>query len=396
MDKILEKKENESVEAYQVRLTLLKQDGYDIDWSEIKELLGSDKNPDSIRKESYGIKIYDKYINQKKIDNVSCETLEEINEKLLEIKKEKIKLRDERNFVNNKIRQIAKKESFIECIKDDINNLSYSKPMINFNFNEDNRLYKNHAILMLSDWHVGITVDNYLNKYNLDICKQRLNNLCKKTISYCKDNNVEILYLNFLGDLISGEIHDILRIQNQFNLSEQLITTSELCSQIIYELSKHVKLIKIAMVEGNHDRSVQDKKATLDGDTYLYIIKEFVKLRIKDLNNVLFLENTYDEELITLNIEGWKFACLHGHNINRSKVSNQINNLLNDMFDYILLGHFHQGEEHLQYKTKVITNGSLVGSDTYSKKLKLHTYPMQKLLMVNKECGVYCTYDIRI
>lgn len=400
IDKILEKRDNETDFEWEVRLNVGKVDReipyVDYDWKEIVDTLGTNVHYDTQRKSAYRDKKWVEYVNQKKIDNVSQETLDEINEKLLEIKKEKVKLQDERNLVNNKIRQMARKESFIDYIKDNIDSLANVKPMINYVDNKIEGIISNHAVLMLSDWHVGITVDNYLNKYNLDICKTRLNELCKNTIKYCKMNEVEVLHMTFLGDLISGEIHDILRIQNQLKLSEQLIIVSELCSELIFELSKHVKFVNVLAVDGNHDRTIQDKRDALDKDTYLDVIRQFIKLRVKDLKNVSFTDNTHDDEITTINIEGWKFACMHGHNINRSKVSYQMNNVLNDMFDYILLGHFHQGEEHLQYKTKVITNGSLVGSDTYSKKLKLHTYPMQKLLMVNRDSGVYCTYDIRV
>ena len=395
MDDIFRRNVGESIEAYQVRLTLMKQDGYDIDWSEIKELLGSDKNPDSIRKESYGIRIYDNYMEQKKFDNVSQETLDEINEKLLEIKKERVKVRDERNLVNNKIRQMARKESLMDYIKDEIHNLSLEKPMIN-EFTHACKSSGNDAVLIASDWHVGLEVENYLNKYNLDICKERVSKLCERTIRYCKLNNVDVLHCCFLGDLLSGEIHNILRLQNQLSLSEQLVVTSELVSEFIYSLSKEIKYVTVHLINGNHDRTIQLKNEALDRDTYLGVIREFVKLRIKDLSNVAFIDNTHDDEITTMNIKGYKFAAMHGHNINRSKVSYQMNNVLDSMFDYILLGHFHQSEEHMQYKTKVITNGSLVGSDMYAKKLKLHTYPMQKLLMVNKEDGVFCTYDIKV
>lgn len=400
IDKILEKRENETDFEWKVRLGVNKVKRevpyVDYDWQELVNILGLTCSPDHYRKLSYAYNEYADYLNEKKIDDVSCETLEEINKKLLEIKMRKVQLQDEHNLVNNKIRQMARKESFIGYIKDNIDSLANVKPMINYVDNEIEGIISNHAVLMLSDWHVGITVDNYLNKYNLDICKKRLNELCKNTIKYCKMNEIEVLHMAFLGDLISGEIHDILRIQNQLKLSEQLITASELCSELIFELSKHIKFINVLAVDGNHDRTIQDKRDALDKDTYLDVIRQFIKLRIKDLKNVSFADNTHDDEVTTINIEGWKFACMHGHNINRSKVSYQMNNVLNDIFDYILLGHFHQGEEHLQYKTKIITNGSLVGSDTYSKKLKLHTYPMQKLLMVNRDSGVYCTYDIRV
>lgn len=400
MNEILKKRDNETDFEWKVRLGVSKVKRevpyVDYDWQELVNILDLKCSPDHFRKLSYAYTEYTDYMEQKKFDNVSQETLDEINEKLLEIKKERVKVRDERNLVNNKIRQMARKESFIDCIRDNIDNLALEKPMINKVSTNYMVSSGNDAVLMLSDFHIGITVDNYLNKYNLEICKSRLDTLYKKVVHYCNLNNVDVLHTVFLGDLISNEIHNILKFQNQLTLGEQLVTTSELVSELIFELSKKVKYVSVSMVTGNHDRSTIDKNDALDRDNYLEVIREFVKLRIKDLSNVAFIDNTHDDEITTMNIKGYKFAAMHGHNINRSKVSYQMNNVLDNMFDYILLGHFHQGEEHMQYKTKVITNGSLVGSDMYAKKLKLHTYPMQKLLMVNKEDGVFCTYDIKV
>ena len=399
MNDILKKRDNETDFEWEVRLNVGKVNReipyVDYDWKEIVDILGTDVHYDTQRKSAYRDKKWINYMEQKKFDNVSQETLDEINEKLLEIKKERVKVRDERNLVNNKIRQMARKESLMDYIKDEIHKLSLEKPMIN-EFTHSCNSSGNDAVLIASDWHVGLEVENYLNKYNLDICKERVSKLCERTIRYCKLNNVDVLHCCFLGDLLSGEIHNILRLQNQLSLSEQLVVTSELVSEFIYSLSKEIKYVTVHLINGNHDRTIQLKNEALDRDTYLGVIREFVKLRIKDLSNVAFIDNTHDDEITTMNIKGYKFAAMHGHNINRSKVSYQMNNVLDNMFDYILLGHFHQGEEHMQYKTKVITNGSLVGSDMYAKKLKLHTYPMQKLLMVNREDGVFCTYDIKV
>lgn len=399
MNDILRKRDNETDFEWKVRLGVNKVKRevpyVDYDWQELVNILNLECSSDHFRKLSYAYTEYTDYMNQKKIDNVSQETLDEINEKLLEIKKEKVKLQDERNLVNNKIRQMARKESLMDYIKDEIHKLSLEKPMIN-KFTHNYNSSGNDAVLIASDWHVGLEVENYLNKYNLDICKERLNKLCERSIRYCKLNNVDVLHCCFLGDLLSGEIHNILRLQNQLSLSEQLVVASELVSEFIYNLSKDIKYITVHLIDGNHDRSIQLKNETLDRDTYLGVIREFVKLRIKNLSNVAFVDNTHDDEITTMNIKGHKFAAMHGHNINRSKVSYQMNNILDSMFDYVLLGHFHQAAEEMQYKCQVITNGSLVGSDMYSKKLKLHTYPMQKLLMVNEEDGVYCSYNIRV
>ena len=65
MGEKFERIEGETLEEYQTRLSILKLiDGEDLDWEDIKELLGSDKHRDTLRREGYGIvlasKVYEK------------------------------------------------------------------------------------------------------------------------------------------------------------------------------------------------------------------------------------------------------------------------------------------------------------------------------------------------
>ena len=65
--------EGESIEEYQMRLSIMKlKEGYDIDWSEIKELLQSDEHPDTLRRKGKGLvmgyEIYENKMN--KFDSV--------------------------------------------------------------------------------------------------------------------------------------------------------------------------------------------------------------------------------------------------------------------------------------------------------------------------------------
>ena len=61
--------EGESIEEYQMRLSIMKlKEGYDIDWSEIKELLQSDEHPDTLRRKGKGLvmgyEIYENKMNK--------------------------------------------------------------------------------------------------------------------------------------------------------------------------------------------------------------------------------------------------------------------------------------------------------------------------------------------
>ena len=381
MNEILKKRDNESIEAYQVRLTLMKQDGYDIDWSEIKELLGSDKNPDSIRKESYGIRIYDKYVNQKKIDNVSQETLDEINEKLLEIKKERVKVRDERNETNRQIRSLARIENIIDLLKESIYELSHEKPMLGkLNIKEESS--GKDGILCLSDLHIGLETYNSVNEYNIDIAKERLKRIIEKAIIHGDKSNIDKLHIILNGDLISAELHNSIKLSNAESLTRQIVLASEIVAECIYELSKHFYCC-IQHNLGNHEAVDILKDDRSNKNNYSMLINEILKLRLKDNDNVVFVDSINNYEMTVSRIKNLNVISAHGDQVTLNKCKEQLEMSTGVKPDLIILGHYHKPMMMSYYDTEIYVNGSLVSTDDYAYKKKLYNPPSQLLLIVD-------------
>ena len=63
-------------------------------WNEIVDDLEMEYHPDNLRKGAYFVKKYYDYLQDEKIKNMSSDELEKINEKILELKKEKVKISD--------------------------------------------------------------------------------------------------------------------------------------------------------------------------------------------------------------------------------------------------------------------------------------------------------------
>ena len=88
MENILKQKEGETLEEYQIRLSLgllNKEVGFeDVEWEDIKELLNSSKHRDTLRREGYGIRIYDDYIKSKTSEMIAKEEYQKLLEKEIE------------------------------------------------------------------------------------------------------------------------------------------------------------------------------------------------------------------------------------------------------------------------------------------------------------------------
>lgn len=363
----------------------------DMDWIEIVHELGLDVSSDHLRKTAYGLKEYNDYIKSKTPEMIGKEEYEKLLEKEIEIKKEKVKLQDLRTQVNKQVREFARKENLGEILEKKIEELNMQPRVIN----DEVKLYSNkekQGVLIISDVHYGETVDIFLNKYDSDICKQRVNYLIDKTIEYCKLNSINILNVFMLGDLISNEHYTCIRLFNRENMIEQIIGVSELLSESMMKLANNIPMVTIGITTGNHCR-VHKKGENLNKDNYITLIKEFLMLRLQNVSNIVFMENKYDNEIVTANICGLNIVGTHGDKTDKKQATYQLSSLLNQKIDVLLVGHYHEMATQVHHETTVIRNGSVVGSNEYSRNINLHTRPCQRMLIVS-ENGCDCIYNI--
>ena len=389
---ILNRREGETDYEYCFRLSYAKvREGLDIDWQEIVNLCNLNWSADHCRKTMIGAIRHQDYIDSKTKEQLESEQYEKLIQKELELKKEKVKVQDLKTQVNKQIRELARKENLGEILEEKLDKLP--NQMINMNY-INHTPSKKQGIAMISDVHYGMVVDNFLNKYNPDIAKERMDYLTDKIIEYSNLNNLDVMNVCLLGDMISGEQYLSVRLENRENLINQIINVSELLSEAIYKIALNVPFVTISIADGNHER-VYNKKENLNKDNYTELIRKFLELKLKDVSNITFTENIYDNNIISFECCGNTVVGLHGDKCKKDKVSYEMYNMLNKKIDIILMGHFHQISQDICYETIVYRNGSFIGTDEYARNLNLNTYPTQKLLIVS-ELGVECCYDIRL
>ena len=397
MNEILKKRDNETNFEWKVRLGVNKVKRevpyVDYDWQELVSILNLECSSDHFRKLSYAYNEYTDYVNQKKIDNVSQETLDEINEKLLEIKKEKVKFRDERNETNRQIRSLARIENIIDLLKESIYELSYEKPMLSkLNIKEESS--GKDGLLCLSDLHIGLETYNSVNEYNIEIAKERLKRVIEKTITYGNKSNIDKLHIILNGDLISAELHNSIKLSNAESLTRQIVLASEIVAECIYELSKHFYCC-VQHNLGNHEAVDILKDDRSNRNNYSMIINEMLKLRLKDNDNVMFVNSINNYEMTVSRIKNLNVISAHGDQVTLNKCSEQLEMATGVKPDLIILGHYHKPMMMTHYDTEIYINGSLVSTDDYAYKKKLYNPPSQLLLIVD-DYGVESSYILKV
>lgn len=384
-------KYNVKLKEKMINMSLQKLSGdITVDWEEIVGSLGIDVHKDTLRRWARGMQIYDEYLRETKRKSVRQEADKE-TKKILELKQQRIMLSDEKRQVNERLRELTRVEDFFKRLENKINSDESDivlKEIVNTKDNEK------EAVLMLSDWHYGILIDNEVNKYDSSIAIDRASKLVTKVKEYCILNDVKKLNVFCLGDLISSEIRTIIKMENREDLSTQIYEVGELLAECMKDLSEIVPL-EVTFTFGNHERTGL-KDLSKDSDNFTILIEKLVEKELRGCKNVIINSSKTNSDLIYKTIKGKNFVGVHGHQENKTKVATDLQTILNGKnVDYVCMGHLHTQSNRREGMAEVFVNGSLCGTDAYAYGKRLFSPPSQKLLIVD-DYGVECIYNIQV
>lgn len=304
----------------------------------------------------------------------------------------------EREWVNA-YRRAIREEVRIDNLKEEIQ-LAVSKvnelPSITphpLNFDENE--FKQEAVLLLSDLHIGVDCDNYYNKYNLEIAEERMNKLLDETIYYCRVNRVQRLNVLNLGDMIHGCIHTNARIEQQMDVATQVMYAAEIISQFLNALTELGIEITYRSVFDNHSRIIADKNQHIEKEQFSRIIDWYIAERLKD-KPIMFINDNIDGGIGKFKIFSKTLMFCHGHLDGRNQGFQSFIGLTREWVDYICLAHYHNPAEKDFQGCKVFINGSVVGTEQYAFGKRLFTKPSQKLLIFQENSNNIIDIDISL
>ena len=394
------RKESENECQYLWRLGQAKDSGQlDADWNEIAKLMNAEfgdldkpyseaawRKPYQMSKKFFEAGVFNKLDEDK--------YFKELQIQKQELEKEKVKTRDERNELRRVIREEARKESYKEQILRSIseyqcNPLEYDK---NKQFNDVLKT-DNDLIISCTDIHAGIEIDNYFNKFNEDILKDRFNQYLDKIFEVQLRHGSEDAYV-ILSELVSGIIHHELRIENNQNLIEQFLSVTNYISQFLAELSYHFNIVNVYVCPGNHSRISPKKEDSLKGENIDHLAIPFLEAKLQNFKNITFNTNNIEESIAMFNVRNNVVMASHGDKDAPSNVVQKFTLLFGMRPALVYLGHRHTNGMTTVYNTKVIESGTLSGTDNYALDLRLHSKPSQTISVITKD-GLDCLYDVK-
>lgn len=356
----------------------------------LNKILGHDYNESTYRKRyQYFMDLLtaneDKYATS---DN----QLDEMRQERQLLYKAQCSTRDERRELRNILRDEARKEDFRELIKREIRD---NTSPIEWNFEKVDIKSDNDLIVHLTDLHTGINIKTWYNEFNDEVLEERLQKYLNKILDIRERHNSENCYI-IIGEILSGLIHDTLRIQNNEDVISQFKVASTLISYFIAELSKNFNEVHVYVTSGNHSRVIAKKDVSLKGENFDNLLPYYLEAKLAHLYNVEIHENVFDEGIALFNVRGVKCASAHGDKDSPINVVQKFTMLFGYKPDVILLGHRHLNGLTTVYDTKIIESGCVSGSgDDYTSDLRLKNRAEQTVSVITKD-GLEALYDVQV
>jgi len=373
------------------------------------------------------IKEFDKFNKEKKeklneLNREKKEKLKELNkekkEELNEFEKEKklISLKDENNKLKKEkeemLRSSIKEDEIIELYKRKVLPIQLPKPVKLYNVAKN--VSDKEAVLFLSDFHLGEIVlpeeVNFANEFNSKIMMKRLDRIFHFFLYYCNTFKITKTHIVFLGDLLSGSIHDELAKNCEMTEVDGIFFLQDYITKKLLEIEKYFTSITCEFVVGNHSRlskKPEYKKAHKMNWEYVMakqlqqcfclLQKEKKKIKINVANSLFKIITVAERRFLITHgtfmtgAGGGGFLSLPVYSLAMSSAKlygtlHQIGMNQSEIFDDIQLGHLHTTAAIGIFNGNTCRiNGCIVGTNEFSlHKMKSVAKIEQTMLIVQK------------
>ena len=346
----------------------------DFDWKEIVDKYGLDIHYDTLRKASqtiFGGAFVKAYFENKGIVPTDTSTMDE---KIKELRKERMKLQT----ANIERNRLDRKEARHELYFEQIGSICKALPLPEFKSLRCDDKNEISYVVALSDTHYGAKFESEHNEYSPEIFKERLEYLNARLIQFVEDKNVSTLTIVSLGDALQG----ILRVSdlqiNDTAVVKCVVDYSRLIAQFLNDLSQYVNIKYYHVPSANHTqiRPLATKASELASEDLEYVIGNYIKdLLVNNKRVTVNLAAEGKQYIYIDSVFGNDIYAMHGHQIKNIATSvRDMSSFLNTNVDFLLMGHYHAGGEAIvaegcTYDCEVLVAPSFIGSDPYSDSL---------------------------
>lgn len=390
----LSRLDGESLEQCLWRLGSMKKSGNDeITWNHITEFLNEEF--DLLHGESAYRKKFKRLARAAAVRDMESiydgDYAATTKQRLRELEKQRMLISEERAAYRKDLRAQAQTDALFEDLKSAISQYEPVEVKPSCEPPSERALFA-----MLSDLHFGLTFSSCYSQYNEQIARQRVMNYAHRLCQIGSEHHVQTICVALLGDLISGNIHLPIRLENRGNVISQVVGVSELVSAFLHVLAEHFAHVTVVDVSGNHSRIEQNAEHALRAERLDALIPWYCKAKLEKVKNVSFCSNQIDPTIAAIDLFGKTYVAVHGDFDPDLKTSAQrISHMLGRKVDYFLAGHMHVADMRIE-DVGYFRNGAVVsGGDEYTVKKRLFGPAVQVCLLVSPS-GVDAVYPVRL
>lgn len=373
----------ETLPEYHFRLYSTK-DEHGLSNQAIADLLnkeyGTNYDESKFRKEYQAYtRVWQEMIESKHKESVPSDILTELDIKLMEFDKEKLKFQDQKRMMRNDLRKLARLENLVEFAKDSIEAIEpINLPVVNRKNNSK------EAMVVISDAHIGMEINSPFNVYNKEIAKERLNILKQKTYEKVVNEGIEKLYVLSNGDQIEGIINVSARIEQEMNVIDQITTFTSYLEGFMKDFLDLGIEVELLVVCGNHSRLFSNKKESIGTEeNFERLIKVILDKVFSKYPNYSSKEDT--NGIIISKIGNEVVASCHGDLEKGSNPVSKLKDLTGEDVSLLITGHFHTMFTKEYGHSLHVGVGCLGGINTYAINGRYSGRPSQMILTFNEE-----------
>ena len=397
----LNRKPGESELTYINRLGTAKYQGLiDMTWQELAGIFnknlrdsGVEWDESTYRKKYASIKKIEEEFGTGKTDSEETADLKALK---VEIEKEKVKLRDERNEYKRLIREQARRESYQEQFVRAIEQAASKYPLKSWYTlrKPTPTCGDTDMIIPLTDIHAGIVSKNYWNDYNTDVLEDRLHHYFDRIVEIKERHGCSGAYV-VGSEFLSGLIHPALRIENNQDLIDQFLTVMDNLCGFLIRLSEEFEFVNFYVAPGNHSRITANKDHSVAHENFDNLIIPFVSAKLQNFKNIHCFTNDIEQSMAMFTVRNQSVVAIHGDKDSPDKVVNNLWNMYHAKVDIVLLGHRHTNAMETVCDVKVVQSGCLSGTDLYAIDIRKANRPEQAIMIINDREGLDCIYDVK-
>ena len=263
------------------------------------------------------------------------------------------------------------------------------------------------AVVHITDAHYGAVQDEDeiegFGKYSPELSRVRQYGLMHDWLDWVEMHRLgyAIPEGRFLvtGDLISGDIHDELRVTNAFPAPRQAVEAGEILAKQAAMAAPHFERVILDIItDDNHGRLTRKPQAKECGvNNWMFVVASMTKVLLASHKNVTV--NIWPMPQKVVEVCGRHYLLNHGHDVSgwagfpyygiERKAGREAIKRMNGpdvtRFDKIVMGHWHAPMEHPVFWI----GGSVSGTDAYDHKQGRHAEPQQVSWLVHPRWGEF-------